>query len=364
MHPQAKYFNAFNLIDGIGPRALEKLLAHFGSLELAWRATSGEIIKSGIGKLAAEQIQHNRLKINPDLEFEKLLKENIKLVTMQDDDYPRLLKEIYSPPAMLYVRGALAPDNSFCIAVVGSRLFTAYGQQVASLISADLARAGLTIVSGLAKGIDALAHRAALDVGGKTIAVLGSGADWQSIYPRVNKKLAEEIIAHNGAIISEFPIGTAPLAQHFPQRNRIVSGLSLGVLVIEASRQSGSLITARTALDQNRDVFAIPGTIFSKNSEGANNLIKMGAKLVTEADDVLQELNLSSISQFKENREILPDNEEEALILRQLSKEPIHIDKIVNITKLSTAIVNSTLTLMELKGKVRHLGNGNYVTAF
>lgn len=364
MHPQAKYFNAFNLIDGIGPRAFEKLLAYFNSLETAWRASGGELIKSGIGTLAVEQIQRQRPKINPDAAFEKLLKEDIHLVTIQDNDYPRLLKEIYAPPAMLYVRGALAPDDSFCVAIVGSRLFSAYGQQAASLISADLARAGLTIVSGLAKGIDALAHRAALDVGGKTIAVLGSGADQQSIYPRANKNLAEEIIAHNGAIISEFPVGAAPLAQHFPQRNRIVSGLSLGVLVVEAPRQSGSLITAQAALEQNRDVFAIPGTIFSKSSEGANNLIKMGAKLVTEADDVLQELNLSSMSQFKENREILPDNEEESLILRQLSKEPIHIDKIVNITKLSTAMVNSTLTLMELKGKVRHLGNGNYVTAF
>ncbi|MFC1701049.1 DNA-processing protein DprA [Patescibacteria group bacterium] len=360
--PNEKYFNAFNLIDGIGPISFKKLLSNFESIKQAWEAGINELRKAGLERSAIEQIKRRRHQINPDLEFEKLEKENIKLITIQDKNYPKLLKEIYSPPAALYIRGQFEPNDEFSIGIVGSRLLSSYGCQTAPFISYELAKAGLTIVSGLAKGIDTLAHHSAIKAEGRTIAVLGSGIDRQSIYPRSNKKLADEISEY-GAIISEFPIGAKPIAQHFPQRNRIISGLSLGILVIEANQKSGSLITAKYALDQNRDVFAIPGSIFSQTSTGSNSLIKMGAKLVTEANDILQELNLALITDFKENRKIIPDSKEEALILKYLSSEPIHIDKIVNNTKLSTSDINSTLTLMELKGKVRHLGGGNYVTA-
>jgi len=355
-----KFYNAFNLIDGIGPVGFKKLLAHFLSLERAWSADLIELKKAGLENSVLEQIKKQRPKIDPDSQMEKLEKYGIELLTLEDKEYPKLLKEIYHPPAVLYLRGSFQPADEFSLGIVGTRRLTAYGQQVTPLIAVDLARAGLTIVSGLAKGIDTLAHQAALKAQGRTIAVLGSGIDKPSIYPRTNQYLADQI-AEQGAVLSEFPVGALGQPQHFPQRNRIISGLSLGVLVIEAPERSGALITAREALEQNRDVFAIPGPLFSENSCGANNLIKMGAKLVTEANDILQELNLTLLTDFQRNKKILPDNPEEALIIKQLSKQPLHVDKLAQQTKLPIATLNSTLVLMEMKGKVRNLGANNYV---
>jgi len=293
---QAKYFNVFNLIDGIGPIAFKKLLAHFNSLEQAWPAEINEFKQAGLDNSTIEQIKKQRPKINPDWQMELLAKEEIDLITILDKNYPKLLKEIYAPPALLYVRGKFEPNDEFSLGIVGTRKLSPYGKQITPLITADLAQTGLTIISGLAKGIDTLAHQAVLDVNGRTIAVLGSGLDKSSIYPFVNRQLAEEI-SQQGAVISEFPFGTKPLAQHFPQRNRIISGLSLGILVIEAAEKSGSLITARNALEQNRDVFAIPGPILSQSSLGPNNLIKMGAKLVSQANDIIEELDLALSTQ-------------------------------------------------------------------
>jgi len=223
-----------------------------------------------------------------------------------------------------------------------------------------LSSTGLTIVSGLALGIDTLAHKACLEARGRTIAVIGSGLDRNSIYPSSNRRLFD-MIAENGAVISEYPIGTAAMPYHFPARNRIISGLSLGVLVIEATEKSGTSLTANHALSQNRQVFAIPGPIYSPSSVGPNNLIKIGAKLVCNIQDVLEELNLVSLTEQIEAKEIIPDTEEEALILKLLSHEPLHIDKIVIETKLDTATVSSTLTLMEMKGKAKNLGGMQYV---
>jgi len=361
VNPEAKYYNAFNLIDGIGPIAFKKLLAYFDSLEKAWSANLNQFAQAGLEDSLIKQIKEQRPKIKPDKEMEKLAKGSIDLITLQDKNYPKLLKEIYTPPALLYIRGKLEPADEFSLGIVGTRKLSLYGQQATPFMASELARAGLTIISGLAKGIDSLAHRAALSAGARTIAVLGSGLD--KIYPSKNQRLAEEI-SQNGAVISEFPLGTQPLAQHFPQRNRIISGLSLGILVVEAPERSGALITAKDALEQNRDVFAIPGPIFSQNSYGTNNLIKMGAKLVSQANDILEELNLNLLTVSSlADKKIVPDNQEEALILKQLSSQPIHIDKIIKQTKLSTAMVNSTLTLMEMKGKVRNLGGNNYVLA-
>ncbi|MFH1460925.1 MAG: DNA-processing protein DprA [Patescibacteria group bacterium] len=295
VNPEAKYFNAFNLIGGIGPIGFKKLLEHFKSLKTAWQAEINQFQKAGLTQPAIEQIKARRPQINPDYQMERLAKQKIKMITILDENYPRLLKEIYSPPALLYLRGELKPEDEFSLGIVGTRKLSLYGRQVTLLIAAELAQAGLTIVSGLAKGIDTLAHQSALKVKGRTIAVLGSGIDRQSIYPPINRSLAEEI-SENGAVISEFPIETQPLAQHFPQRNRIIAGLSLGVLVIEAPSKSGALITARDALEQNRDVFAIPGHILSTNSSGPHDLIKMGAKLVNQASDILEELNLSRLT--------------------------------------------------------------------
>jgi len=372
---QKKYFNAFNLIGGLGPIAFKNLLAHFGSLEQAWSAEISQFRQTGLANSVIEQIKKQRPQINPDREMERLAKEEIDLITILSQNYPKLLKEIYAPPALLYIRGKFEPNDEFGLGIVGTRKLSLYGQQITPLITADLAQTGLTIISGLAKGIDTLAHQAALQVNGRTIAVLGSGLDRASIYPFVNRRLAEEI-SQKGAVVSEFPMGAQPLAQHFPQRNRIISGLSLGVLIIEAAEKSGALITARDALEQNRDVFAIPGPILAKNSLGPNNLIKMGAKLVAQANDILEELNLPHSFQEKtsgstpliqanqRDKKILPDNQEEVLILKQLSNQPIHIDKIIAQTKLCTAIINSTLTLMEIKGKVRNLGGSNYVLGY
>ena len=292
---QAKYFNAFNLIGGIGPIAFKTILTHFKSLDIAWSTNINEYNQIGLNKSIIEQIRIKRPKINPDWEIERLLKENIDLITIQDKNYPKLLKEIYAPPALLYIKGNIEPNDEFSIGVVGTRNPSSYGNQITPLITTDLAKSGLTIISGLAKGIDALAHQATLNTNGRTIAVLGTGIDKKSIYPVINKQLAERI-TERGALISEFPIETKPNAQNFPQRNRIISGLSLGVLVIESPEKSGSLITARNALEQNRDVFAIPGNILSVNSSGTNKLIKMGAKLVSKADDIIEELNLSTLT--------------------------------------------------------------------
>jgi len=290
---RAKYFNAFNLIKGIGPISLKKILSRFDSLEDAWSANLNELRQAGLNRSTLEQIKYQRPKINPDREIERLIKEGVDLITINDKAYPELLKEIYIPPPLLYIRGNLKSSDRISLGVVGTRQLSAYGHRITPLITADLARAGLTIISGLAKGIDTLAHKAALKANGRTIAVLGSGLDKKNIYPQVNQHLSE-IISQEGALLSEFPIGTKPFAQNFPQRNRIVAGLSLGILVIEAPKKSGALITARNALEQNRDVFAVPGSIFSRNSLGPNNLIKLGAKLVNQASDILDELNLDS----------------------------------------------------------------------
>jgi DNA processing protein len=294
---ETKYFNAFNLIDGIGPISFKKLLTYFKSLKIAWSTEIKEFVQAGLSKSVIEQIRKERPKINPDWEMEKLIKEKIDLITIRDKNYPKLLKEIYAPPALLYIRGNLKPDNEFSLGIVGTRKLSSYGRQITPLITADLAQAGLVIVSGLAKGIDTLAHQATLKVKGHTVAVLGSGIDKKNIYPSINRRLAEEI-SQNGALVSEFPIGTQPSAQNFPQRNRIISGLSLGILVIEAPEKSGALITAKDALEQNRDIFAVPGHIFSPNSLGPHNLIKMGAKLVSQANDILEELNLSTLTKL------------------------------------------------------------------
>ena len=280
-------------------------------------------------------------------------------ISINDQKYPKILKEIYSPPKVLYFLGNPEILEGINLAVVGTRKPTAYGRQATFEIVRGLAQNGLTIVSGLALGIDALAHQACLEAGGKTIAVLGSGLD--VIYPRANYFLSQKILKNNGCIISEYPAGTEPQKYHFPQRNRIISGLSLGTLIVEAPLDSGALITGKYALDQNREVFAVPGSIYSENSAGPNNLIKMGAKTVTEAKDILETLNIQMAENFMANQKIIADSREEEVLLKFLSKEPQHIDKIIEESKLESSIVNSTLTLMEMKGKVKNLGGMNYV---
>jgi DNA processing protein len=285
--------------------------------------------------------------------------ENIRKITLQDKDYPAILKEIPDSPKELYIKGEIINQDKVAVGVVGTRKYTQYGKQVTLDIAGKLAKLGITIISGLAKGIDTWAHQAALEQGGRTIAVLGSGLDKKSFYPSTNYSLSEKI-CQQGAVISEYPPGTRGTQFTFPQRNRIISGLSLGVVVIEAPEESGALITAALALEQNREVFAIPGSIYEKNTQGTNQLIKMGAKLVTDVEDILDELNLSHLL-TTEKKKIKPENREEEIIISVLSGQPTHIDEIIKNSKLPASTVNSVLMILELKKAVRNLGRGHYI---
>jgi DNA processing protein len=292
--------------------------------------------------------------------MERLHRYKVKAFACEDPGYPAKLKEIYDYPPVLYVRGNLPVQDEPCLAVVGTRRPTIYGRQVTEEIVADLARSKITIVSGLARGIDSVAHRAALDTGGKTIAVFASGLD--IVYPGENAKLAQSIM-EQGALVSEYPLGVRPKAENFPLRNRIMSGLSLGVLVVEAGERSGALITAHQAVEQNREVFAIPGSILSPTSKGTNRLIQEGAKLVRDYADILEELNLTIVVQQMEIKEFSPADEVESAILRQLTPEPSHIDEICRRSGLPMPEVSSTLAMLELKGIAKQVGNMNYVLA-
>ncbi len=355
-----KYWVGFTLIPGIGRARFSRLEQYFGKLEQAWQASATELEVAGLDARTIKAIMVHRPKLSLDAEMEKLERYKVTVLTWKDESYPSRLKEIYDPPPVLYVRGSLVPEDDWSLAVVGTRRPTYYGREVTEQIVSDLARNKITIASGLAKGIDATAHRTALDSGGRTIAVFGCGLD--IVYPSDHVKLAREIM-ERGALVSEFPLGTRPKAENFPRRNRIMSGLSLGVLVVEAGEGSGALITAGLALEQNREVFAVPGSVLSQASRGTNRLIQEGAKLVRWADDILEELNLTMAMQQVEVKELLPTTETESLILQCLSSEPTHIDEVGHQSRLPIAMVSSTLSMMELKGMVKQVGGMNYIIA-
>jgi DNA processing protein len=361
MEADIKYLSALNHFPKFGPVRLKKLKKYFLSWENAFRAGLKELIAAGLEEGVANEFAAARININPQEILEKMAKENIKIAGFDDKLYPKLLKEIYDPPQIIYYKGSLLKNDDFCLAVVGTRKFSAYGERVTGQIVKDLARNNLTIVSGLAIGIDALAHNATLEAGGRTIAVLGSGLYKYNIYPSSNRYLADKIINSGGAVISELAPTTPPLRFNFPQRNRIISGLSLGTLVIEAGEKSGSLITAQFSLDQNRDVFSVPGSIYSLVSAGANKLIKQGAKLVSSAADIIEALNLTQIKAFVETKKAVPESKEEGAILKFIKEEPIHINDLVRLTDLDTSAINSTLLIMEMKGMVKNLGNMLYI---
>lgn len=355
-----KYWIGFTKIPGIGRVRLAQLEDFFGDLEAAWIASASELRRAGLGARSVEAILSWRPKVCPEAELEKLERYQVKAIPYSDPGYPSRLKEIYDHPPLLYVRGNLLPEDEWCLAVVGTRRATIYGRQVTEDIVADLAQNKITIVSGLAKGIDSVAHRAALEAGGRTLAVSASGLD--IVYPAENVRLARQIM-EQGALLSEYPLGTKPKADNFPRRNRIMSGMSLGVLVVEAGESSGAMITAHHALEQNREVFAIPGSILSPASKGTNRLIQEGAKLVRNCADILEELNLTMVAQQLEMKELLPADETEALLLAQLNAEPTHIDEVCRRSGLSMPLVSSTLAMMELKGMVKQMGGMNYVLA-
>jgi len=275
------------------------------------------------------------------------------VLVWSDADFPRLLRQIPSPPALLYVRGELAPADDLAVAMVGTRSPTSYGREAALRLAGELAANGVTVVSGLARGIDAAAHRGALEAGGRTLAVLGNGVD--VVYPPEHNRLAEEMCAR-GALLSEYPLGRQPAGDQFPARNRLISGLALGVVVVEAREKSGALITADFALQQGRDVFAVPGSIFAQTSTGPHRLIQDGAKLVMCAEDILSELNVHAVGRQPDLFTAAPLTEEEHAVLDVLSGDPLHIDEIAAQARLPIHQVSSLLTLMEVKGLVHATG--------
>jgi DNA processing protein len=355
---ELKYWLGFNLVKGIGPAKVQALIGYYGSLEGAWRATELELRKIGFDQRTIESFLMTRPALDLDACLAQTETVGVTLLTWDSPGYPAYLREIPGAPPLLYMQGAIKEVDRWAVAVVGTRRLTSYGRQATRDIVTGLVRNGVTIVSGLAKGIDAVAHQAALDAGGRTIAVLGSGLD--SIYPPENRSLAAKIIAGQGAVISEYGLGIEPEAKNFPPRNRVISGLSLGVIVVEAGERSGALITSKFALEQDREVFAVPGSINSPVSRGPNKLIQQGAKLVTSADDVIDELNLTMVAEKTAVQLALPESTEEALLMSHLSTQPVHVDELSRASGLAPSLISSTLTLMELKGTVQQVGGMNY----
>ncbi len=345
------FWVAFNRIPGLGSKRYQALLGRFGSLSEAWRATRSELKEAGLTDSVVRSIMDGREVIEPEAEMERLQEAGVRALTWDDPVYPAMLREIDDAPPVIHVRGEIRE----------ARRPTPYGKQVAEELTYQLSSNGVCIVSGLARGIDGIAHWAALTAGGRTLAVLACGLD--ITYPPEHKRLAEEIAA-NGALISEQPLGTEPRGDFFPRRNRILSGLSLGVLLVEGGTKSGGLITANCALDQGREVFATPGSIFSSQSQGTNLKISKGeAKLVQRVEDILEELNLTMIPQQLEMQQLSPATDTEAEVLRYITKDPVHIDAVCRESGLAAATVSSVLTMMELKGLVRDIGSKSYVRA-
>ena len=350
----------FHLTKGIGPARIARLLDYFGDLATAWTATPRDLEGAGLGETLRANLATTRRTYDLDRELARLDAARVALLTWDEPAYPEQLRQIARAPPALYVRGALTEADALAIGVVGTRRATSYGREVTTRLSGELAAAGLTIVSGLAKGVDACAHTAALDAGGRTIAVLGSGVD--VIYPAEHRALARRIAeGGQGALVSEYHLGVQPEATNFPARNRIISGLSLGVLITEAPSRSGALITTDFAAEQGRDVFAVPGSILSPNSAGPNELLKEGAKPVTSAEDILVELNLVRREAEAESRRALPENDDERAIVRLLNDGPTHINDLAHASGLPISSLGSLLMMLELKGMVRHLGAGQYV---
>jgi len=353
-----KYWIGFNLIKGIGAVRMQGLVAYFGDLDSAWRADPAALAEAGLGAKLVERVVSARQSVDLDQVWTKIEAQGISILTWVDDEYPSRLREIDQPPPVLYIRGEYLQDDLFAVAIVGTRKVTPYGRQVTEEIASFLAANGITVVSGLARGVDAIAHQAALKTGGRTIAVLGSGVD--KIYPPEHRALAEQMM-ERGAVISDYAVGTPPDASNFPPRNRIISGLSLAVVVIEAAETSGALITAEFAAEQGREIFAVPGSILAPQSKGTNRLIQKGALPLLTPDDLMQALDLTRVGEKKTARKLLPADETEARVLEVLGGEPMHVDEIRNQANLPIEKVSATLALMELKGMVRQVGGMNYV---
>lgn len=373
---EKKYWLGFSAFPGVGPLRFKLLINYFGSATKAWHADVKILLDIGLGEKLTQKFDHFRKTFPLDNYIKDLENKNIKVITIKDKMYPKLLSQISDAPFLIYVRGDLTVLNEVqpriapCVAVVGTRKITAYGETVTRQITAGLVDAGVTIVSGMAYGVDTVAHQTAVENGGKTIAVLGCGVD--IIHPKANTTLYWQIIKKYGAVISEFPAGMYAEKGLFPARNRIISGLSFGVVVTEGAQDSGALITARYAAEQGREVFAVPGPITSSLSKGPTILLKNGAKLVTEASDILEELNIRNkqINKYANlpagmagkqmNDQIKKLSMEERKILELLQNENLHFDDIVKKSKIDAAKLGSILTMMEMKNIIKNQSGGIY----
>ncbi len=314
--------------------------------EALWEAEFSDLARAGFDESVAQEFLSWRDRFNRDAMSQELFRENIAAISITDPNYPLLLKEINDPPQTLFARGTLPPPARPAIAIVGTRKCSAYGRAATETLAQELALQGMIIVSGLALGIDGLAHRAALRSGGLTVAVLGSGINRETVYPAEHRPLAEEIIANGGAVISEYPPGFKPTLYSFPARNRIIAGLTLGTLVTEAPASSGALITAKAALDYNREVFAVPHPIGAESGAGGNALLKQGAILTTSANDISEALQLHNLKTMVAGEKIAPANPTETRLLAIMNREPRHIDLIIKESGLGSAEIGSTLTLL------------------
>jgi len=359
MSDDRRFWLGFNMVRGIGAVRLRGLIAHFGTAEAAWAGTEAELRAAGLGAKTIARLVGLRADIEIDHLWRQLESQGITVLTSEDEAYPGRLLEIEQPPPVLFVRGEWLPEDRAAVAIVGTRRITAYGRQITEQIATRLAASGLTIVSGLARGVDAVAHLAALAAGGRTVAVLGSGVD--RIYPPENRGLAEKMLGRGG-LISDYPLGTAPESNNFPPRNRIISGLTMATIVVEAGETSGALITAGFAAEQGRDVFAVPGSILAPQSRGTNRLIQSGALPLLSPEDVLQSLHLDHAPEQRLAHRALPANEIEGQILATLGSEPQHVDEIRGNTGLPVERVSAALVMMELKGMVRQVGSMQYVS--
>ncbi len=350
-----------NMSGDVGEVRIAKLLERFGSLERIFKAGEEELaVTENIGKILASKIKNFIDSADIDQELRLIKKHGVRIITFLDKEYPDNLRNTHSPPMLLYIKGEILPKDNLAIGMVGSRRASLYGMDTAEKLSFELCARGITVVSGLARGIDSSSHRGALKAGGRTVAVLGSGI--ANIYPEEHSKMADEI-SLNGAVISEFPMTMIPDRRNFPARNRIISGLSLGVVVVEAAGKSGALITADFAAEQGREVFAVPGKINSYTSKGTNNLIKEGARLVESVEDIIEELNLEVQNGFQPHKDkMAPElDKRESLVYNLLSDEPRNIDELAEKSRMDISGLSGILFEMEFKKLIRQLPGKNYI---
>jgi DNA processing protein len=352
------FWVGLNLVKGVGAVRFQRLLDFFGDAQTAWEAPPLALKSAGLEERIVDSFLQVRASVDLHAIWKDIEAREITLLTWLDEGYPRRLKEISQPPPVLYLRGEMIPQDEWAVAIVGTRKYTSYGQLVAEEVAAFLARNGVTVVSGLARGIDSIAHQAALNAGGRSIGILGNGVD--QIYPPENEGLARQMM-ERGAVMSDYPLGTPPENFNFPPRNRIISGLSIATVIVEAGQKSGALITAEFAANQGREVFAVPGKINAPQSKGTNRLIQEGAHPLLNPEDLMAALDLTMVTEHQTARTVLPADATEAALFKVLGHEPKHVDEIGLEVNLPIEQVTSALVLMELKGLVRQVGGMQYV---